>query len=223
MRENGRQPEATSALTGDELLKVLIDKVVENGTQIGKVKDQLQKLQEPSAIATTMDQRMTVLEERSGTIKEDVAELKTRLGDPGLMQAAMTNLQVDLQQFAHLLEHPKLKEVHYKYFLGRPLLTLTAVLAIIALQFAWLTTSWNKAALYQENAIKWRAAMLSEDSIVTNALNKYRRDYNANADQFGQDVIEEEERRTELYQQWQQEREDQQKIHELQDAKKKRY
>jgi hypothetical protein len=63
MRENGKIPEAMSASTGDELLKVLIDKVVENGIKIGQVKDQIHKLQEPSAAATTMDQRRTGLEE----------------------------------------------------------------------------------------------------------------------------------------------------------------
>jgi hypothetical protein len=223
MRENGKLPEATSASTADELLKVLIDKVVENGSQIGKVKDHIQKLQEPSAVATSMDQRMAVLEERSGTIKEDVEELKNRLGDPGLLQASMTNLQVDLQQYVSIFKHPKLKEVHHTHFLGRPLLILLAVLAIIALQFVWLARTWNKESLFEENDIKWRSAMLSEDSAVTKALNKYQRDYNANPDQFRKDVVAEEERRAELYQQWLQEQEDVRKIRDLQDAKKKKY
>jgi hypothetical protein len=221
MRENGKQPEATSALAGDELIKVLIDKVVENGTKIGQVKDQIHKLQEPSAEATAADQRMAVLEERSGTIKEDVKELKKRMGDLDMTRRSMTDLQTDLQRYVNIFEHPKLKEVHHKHFLGRPALTLFIVSAIITLQFVALIRSSDKAAEYEENDIKWRSAMLSEDSTVTNALNKCQRDYNANADQFRKDVVAEEERRAELYQRLVQELEDQQKVRELEDAKKK--
>ena len=222
MRENGKQPEATSALAGDELLKVLIDKVVENGTKIGQVKDQIHKLQEPSAEATAADQRMAVLEERSGTIKEDVEELKKRMGDLDVTRRSMTDLQTDLQRYVNIFENPKLKEVHHKHFLGRSLLTLLAACVIIVLEFSGLIRSWDKEALYEENDIKWRSAMLSEDSTVTKALNKYQQDYNANADQFRKDVVAEEERRAELFQRWRQEQEAEQKIHELEDAKKKK-
>jgi hypothetical protein len=221
MRENGKQPEATSALAGDELIKVLIDKVVENGTKIGQVKDQLHKLQEPPAEATAVDQRMAVLEERSGTIKEGVEEVKRRLGDLSMMRASMTNLQTDLQRYVHIFEHPKLKEVHHKHFLGRPTLTLFVVSAIITLLLVGLFRSWDKEALYEENDIKWRSAMLSEDSTVTKALNKCQQDYNADAGQFRKDVVAEEERRAELFQRLVQEQEDQQKVRELEDAKKK--
>ncbi len=221
MRENGKQPEATSALEGDVLLKVLIDKVVENGTKIGQVKDQIHKLQEPSAEATAVDRRMGVLEERSGTIKQGVEELQKRLGDLDITRKGMTDLQTDLQRYVHIFEHPKLKEVHHKHFLGRPTLTLFVVSAIITLQFIALARTWDKEALYEQNDIKWRSAMLSEDSTVTKALNKCQRDYNANADQFRKDVVAEEERRAELYQRWLQEQEDEQKIRELEDAKKK--
>ena len=213
MRENGKQPEATSALAGDELLKVLIDKVVENGTKIGQVKDQIHKLQEPSAEATAADQRMAVLEERSGTIKEDVEELKKRMGDLDVTRRSMTDLQTDLQRYVNIFENPKLKEVHHKHFLGRSLLTLLAACVIIVLEFSGLIRSWDKEALYEENDIKWRSAMLSEDSTVTKALNKYQQDYNANADQFRKDVVAEEERRAELFQRWRQEQEAEQKIH----------
>src|ERR1700679_1135704 len=101
MRENGKLPEATSASTADELLKVLIDKVVENGSKISQVKDQIHKLQEPSAEATAVDQRIAVLEKRSGDIKEGVEELKKRLGDLDTTRKSMTGLQTDLQRYVH--------------------------------------------------------------------------------------------------------------------------
>jgi hypothetical protein len=223
MRENGKVPEATSASTEDELLKVLIEKVVENGSKITQVKDQIHKLQEPSAEAKAVDQRMAVLEEHSGTIKEGVEELKKRLVDLDTTRKSMTDLQTDLQRYVHIFEHPKLKEVHHKHFLGRPALILFLVSAIITTQIIALARSWDKEAKYEENDIKWRSAILSEDSIVTMTLTKCQRDYNANADQFRKDVVAEEERRAELYQRWLQEQEDVQKIRELQDAKKKKY
>ena len=223
MRENGKLPEATSASTGDELLKVLIDKVVENGSKISQVKDQIHKLQEPSAEATAIDQRMAALEKRSGTIKDGVEELKKQFGELVTTRKSMTDLQSDLQQYVHIFEHPKLKEVHHKHFFGRPALTVFIVSAIITLQFLALARSWDKEEKYEENDIKWRSAVLSEDSTVTKALNKCVQDYNANADQFRKDVVAEEERRAELYQRWLQEQEDVQKIRDLQDAKKKKY
>ena len=223
MRENGKLPEATSASTGDELLKVLIDKVVENGTRIGQVKDQIHKLQEPPAEATALHQRMAALEERTGIITEGVKQLNNRFSDLDTTRKKMTDLQTDLQRYVHIFEHPKLKEVHHKHFLGRPTLTIFTISAIITLQMIALFKSRDKADRYEENDIKWRSAMLSEDSTVTKALNKSQRDYNADADQFRKDVVAEEERRAELYQRWLQEQEDVQKIQDLQNAKKKKY
>jgi hypothetical protein len=221
MGENGKQPEATSALTGDELLKVLIDKVVDNGAKIGKVKEQIQKLQDTPKEETTPDQRITGLEEILKTIKDDVAEVKIKLGDPATLWASMTSLHIDLERYAKVFENPQLKEVHHKHFLGKPLMTVLALSAIIVIQFAWLNQLWIGKKQYAGNDIKWRAANQSMDTTVTNALNKIQQDYTVDPDEYRKAVSTEEERRAELDRRESQQWENQQKIQELKDAKKR--
>jgi hypothetical protein len=223
MRENNKLQETTSASTGDELLKVLIDKVVENGSKIGQIKEQIQKLQEPSAESKAADQRIAVLEQRSEVLKMGIDKVQKQFGQLEDARTKMTDLQNDLKGYIHIFENPKLKEVHHKHFLARPAMTFFVVFVIITAETAALITSRDKAEHYEQNDIKWRAACLSEDTTVTNTLNTCQRDYNADPVQFRKDIVTEEERRSEVLQSLLQKQEAEQKIQELQDAKKKKY
>lgn len=222
MHENINQPDAMSASMGDELLRALIDKVVDNGTAIREVIEQMRKLPSPTAAAAGLDERIAALEKQLGMIGEGVGTLTTQIGDPGSrMVAYMGILQDRLEQYVNFFEKPMRKEVHHRHFLGWPVLVLFGMLVIMGVEWFVLTGSWNKEEQYERNDILWRAAMLSDDSLVTRVLNKDQREYQSGPEQFRKDVVGEEERRAELYERWLEEQKNMGKIHALEKAKKR--
>lgn len=211
-----------SASMGDELLRALIDKVVDIGTAIREIQEQIRKQPSPTAVVAGLDERIDALDKQLRTVEDGVAALTTQIGDPGSrMMANMGILRDRLEQYVNFFEKPMQKEIHHRHFLGWPVLVLFGMLVIMGLEWFGLTASWNREEQYEKNDILWRAAMLSDDSLVTRVLNGDKREYQSGPEQFRKDVIAEEERRAELYQRWLQEQENMQKIHDLEKAKKK--
>ena len=66
MNENGKPAEAMSASLGDELLKVLVDKVVNIGTEIGELREQVGRLPGAEVVVAGLEQRIGALEEGLG-------------------------------------------------------------------------------------------------------------------------------------------------------------
>lgn len=111
-------------------------------------------------------------------------------------------LRLDMSKHKALFEKPLQKDVHYRHFLGRPILVLGGLfLLMLGLIFLWDRARW-RAEGYSENDIRWRYVKLTQDSLVSKELNEAERVYQANPDQFRKDVVAEEERRQELYEKW---------------------
>jgi len=236
MNENYVQRDAMSASMDNELLKVLIDKTVDNGTAIRETQEQIRKLG-PDAVATGLDQRLGFVEERVGAkVQEQIGELAARvevigkqvgrlgaqLGEPsGWLLDSMRSLTVSLEGCIDFFSKPMQKEVHHRHFLGWPVWVLSGMLIVIGLQWMGLTNAWSKVDLHEQNDLLWRAARLLDDSTVTRALDKVVRDFNADSGQFRKDLVAEEERRAELYEKWRQVNERMGRIHELEKVKKR--
>ena len=206
MNENGKPVEAMSASLSDELLKVLVDKVVNIGTEVGALREQVGRLPGAEAVVAGLEQRIGALEEGLGAVGKGLAalgegltEVAGKIGKPDReLTDTLWSLKRSLDGYVDFFKEPAKKEVHHRHFLGRPLLTVLGLLVVVGGLVFWLTQSWNKAELYEKNEILWRGVNLSLDSVVTRALNKEVKEFNANGDQYRKDVIGEEERRMEL-------------------------
>lgn len=224
----------------EELLKVLIDKVVDNGKAIHETQDQIRQLPGQEELTAGFGQRMDKLEERVGsmdnglaaqvyevqkevgTMSRDVRDLKERVGAPasGLV-TGLAETRQQLSEFTDFFTQPTRKEVHYRHYLGRSFWVLFAVVFIAASEAGALVYLSHREADYEQHDWVWRAARLSEDSLVTKTLDTLQQSWQRNADQFRNDVAAEEERRTELLERVIQERQTNDRIHELQGQKKK--
>ncbi|GGB14849.1 hypothetical protein [Puia dinghuensis] len=223
MQVNSKPMEATGvSMEKEEVLKALVDKVVENGSAIRELNELLRKQAQPDPAAAELHQRLGELESHIGAIGKDITTLTMQVGHPANpLLSGMHSLQNSLEQCRDFFSQPLRKEVHYKHMLGWPLWVLFGLLIIAGLELAGLTSANNKADLYQQNDLLWRAVRLSEDSLVTHALDKTVRDYQANPDQFRKDVAAEEERLAELAERLRQEQDNMGHIHELQRTKKR--
>ncbi|HEY4111313.1 hypothetical protein [Puia sp.] len=202
MNENLNQREVTGTSLDGEVLKVLVDKTVDNGTAIAEIQKQIRQLS-PEKMAAGLDQRMGVFEERVGKSLN-----------------VMAGLQGSIERYVEFFRGPTTKEVHHRHFLGWPIAVFLGMLVVMGLEWMLLMNAWGKSDLRAENDVLWRAAKLSDDSTVTRALDKVKRDYDAGPEQFGKDVATEEERRAELFAKWIQVNEQMGKIHALQQEKK---
>ena len=224
----------------EEVLKALVDKTVENASAIRELNEHLRKQAQPNPAAAELNQhlgelkeqvevagksvteRIGELEGRIGKIGEGISSLSVQLGNPAnWLLSGMHSLQKSLEEYKDFFSKPLKKEVHYKHMLGWPLWVLLGLLVIVGLEGWGLTNARSQADLHEQNDILWRAARLSEDSVVVHRLDKTMRDYQANPDQFRKDVEAEEERLTELAEQLRQEQENMGRIRELQRSKKR--
>ncbi|HVU94881.1 MAG TPA: hypothetical protein VHE34_06630 [Puia sp.] len=224
----------------EELLKVLIDKVVDNGKAIHETQDQIRQLPGQEELTAGWGQRMDKLEEQVGSMdkgltvqvsevqkevgkmRRDVAGLWEQVGTPasGLV-IGLAEMRRQMREFTEFFNQPKRKEVHYRHHLGRAFWVLIAVVLIAVSEAGALVYSAHREADYEEHDWVWRAARLSEDSVVTKVLDTLQRNWQRDADGFRKDVVAEEERRVELMERVIQERETNNRIRELQGQKKK--
>jgi len=224
----------------EELLKVLIDKVVENGKAIHETQDQIRRLPGQEELTAGWGQRMDKLEEHVGvmdkgltaqvsevqkevgTMRRDVANLWEQVGTPasGLV-IGLAEMRRQMGDFTDYFNQPKRKEVHYRHHLGRAFWVLFVVVLIAVSEAGALVYSSHMEAEYEQHDWVWRAARLSEDSVVTKELDTLQRSWQQDADKFRKDVAAEEERRAELIERVIQERQTNDRIHELQGRKKK--
>jgi len=218
-----------SASLGDELLKVLVDKVVNIGAEIGELREQVGRLSGPEVVVAGLEHRIGALEEGLeavgkglATLGEGLTEVADKIGRPDReLTDTLRSLERSLDGYVDFFKGPVKKEVHHRHFLGRPVLTLAGLIVVVAGLVFWLVGALNKADVYESNDILWRGVNLSVDSVVTRALNKEVKEYNADGAQYRKDVIAEEERRKELYQRRLEVEEKMGEIKDLEGAKKK--
>ena len=232
-----------------ELVKVLIDKTLDNGAALSDMKEMginnLEATRENSRLIGEVikgldDQPVlkNILEDIKKRVDknlQDNEELQKRhngelnriwhaLSDNNETEAAQTELKQNLvdklEENIQLFEKPHQKNVHYTHQLGRPLLMLGLMLILPIAEFIYWNGLWAKAEKYQEGDIQWRNIELTKDSIVLDAVQKTRSMYRMGPEQFRADVIGEENRRQELFERKMQRIEKDEEIHELEKKEK---
>jgi len=202
MIENGNSAGATSAALNDEYFKLLVEKVMDNGTAINETREQIRKLPSPGGLIQGLEQRMEKLETRQEAVAKVMSMMNETLredkGDEKSLKAAMQNLRNDMLTYIQYFENPTKKEIHYRHFVGWPLLVLFVMGVAMAGMGALLVNVWGRAGKYEASDIKWRYARLSLDSAVTHVLDMAEQQYLSNSEQLEKDVVAEEERRKEL-------------------------
>ncbi|HEX9509376.1 MAG TPA: hypothetical protein VF939_02760 [Puia sp.] len=198
--------ERTSPMSG-EFTKALVEKMVGHGADLRDVSEQIRKLPNPTPTLEGLDRHVGEMVNRMDLLGENFAKIGNELGriSKGLALPvdSIGKLEDQLKQHALLFERPLKKSVHYTHFMGQSLL-VGAILVIIIIG---LTILWDRALIkadqHTDNDIKWRTAKLTSDSLVLNALNETERAYLANPDGMRKSTLDEEERRQELFEQWQ--------------------
>jgi uncharacterized coiled-coil protein SlyX len=209
MNENFNQRDAMNASQEKEILRELIEKTVDNGENMAD-----------------LEKRMGQLEERVGTSEAVVGGLDGKVTEIGnavsgfsldgtRLALQMSGLQGSMDSYVQFFMGPSTKEVHHRHFIGRAVWIVVGLAFVIALLSGLLVVAVGRGDRYERADILWRKARLSLDSAVTKALDSVVLDYNAGPDLFRQDVVTEEERRTELNEKWIQVRMRLGRIHEL--------
>lgn len=223
----------------EEVLKVLVDKTVDNGKAIREMQEQISAMN-PGAVVAEFEKRIEALEEKvdaaAVATSDRIGELETKVGAVGSsvghialevtgpgsrIVSEMVSLGTSMREYVQFFKNPMVKEVHHRHFLGRAVLVLGACALVIAGLCYSLVSSAGRAEQHERNDILWRGALLVEDSVVMRALDRVQRNYDSVPDEFKKNVIYEEERRAELYRHWLAMKEQEGKVHELESKKKK--
>jgi hypothetical protein len=147
-------------MSNDELLKVVVDKVIDNGTAIKEAREQMRKLAVQNEAMEDMQLQMERLEKNLGTISKTVAsnhnvtngemivnrqEMRSRIDslekkvDPERVLAGMVKLEGELRKHIEYFEEPSYQEIHDEHFLGWPPVILVVLVILVGvLMFAWL-------------------------------------------------------------------------------------
>jgi hypothetical protein len=214
--------------------------VVDNGKAIRETQEQIRQMPAREEMTAAVEGRLGKVEESVGsldkglmeqlnglkgnvaTIDQGLREFGAQLGAPSSrLVMELSRLSRQLDEHKEFFTKPTRKEVHYSHYLGRPLWVLFVVVLIAALEAGALAYSWHQEVEYEQHDLLWRAARLSEDSVVTTALDTLQRSWQRDAEQFRKDVDAEEQRRTELIERVMQERQTMGRIQELQEQKRK--
>jgi len=224
----------------EEVLKVLVDKTVDNGKAIRDMKEQIAEIN-PAAVVAVLEQRMGALEEKVSAAAmatgERIGELATKVNYVGGEVAGMVHEVVSpgsrlmtqmkatesgVQECMQFFKNPMVKEVHHRHFVGRAIYILAGMCVVIVLSWCEVMRLSNRAAQYERNDILWRGAVEVEDSVVMGALNKVQHAYDSGPEEFRKGVIDEEERLEELGRRLIEKHEQQERIDELENKKKKK-
>jgi|GEM_PF-6329766 len=187
----------------DELLKALIDKAVDNGKGINDIKEMLRRqtdlsaaLQDVGKTVSGQAERMDRSHARIEEINADVKKIVQQTARDGSAEALRGEI-VGLREF---LRQPVKKEMHYKYFLGKPLLVHVPMIMLIGVLSALLVRNIGRADDHEANDMKWRYVKLNAVNEAQGYLSGIEERYRADPRVFTNEVVEEEDRRQQLFQ-----------------------
>ncbi|HEY4288678.1 MAG TPA: hypothetical protein VGN00_16350 [Puia sp.] len=222
----------TMGMPNDELLKVIVDKVIDNGTAIKEAREQIRKVAVQGEAKDGLLVQMERVEQNFNAIEKLMVKGMEALGsrldsyekkmDPDRLEGKMQRLQNDLMTHTEYFEQPRRKEVYYRHFLGWPLISLIAMGFVLGGLGYLCMGAWGKARRYENSDIKWRYARMSMEPLVTHVLDSAEKYFQEDPEQFRKDVILEEERRWELQERMLQEQANRARIDQLQQRQKKR-
>jgi hypothetical protein len=190
------------------ILKALTGKVAETGSAVNENTVQLKKLIEMASILPAFEKRLGSMEDRVWKMEQRVEETSNRSNETidkmgeridglassiSLPAAEIGAYRQDLVNHARLFEKPLHKEVHYRHFVGWPVVVvILAVICAIFMFGLWQDAS-DKVSEKEQNDIKYRYMKLSGDSAIEARVNSAEEAWHADPDQFRKTVESDEE------------------------------
>jgi hypothetical protein len=208
MSEKMKTIEDENFSINDEILKALTGKVAETGSAVNENTVQLKKVIEVVSILPAIEKRLGSMEDRIWKMEQRVEEMskssKEAIGNMGKRIDALASsislpaeeigaYRQDLLNHARLFEKPLHKEVHYRHFLGWPIVVL--ILAVLGATFMfglWQDAS-NRVSEKEQNDIKYRYLKLSGDSVIQKRVDSADQGWLADPEQFKKAVEADEE------------------------------
>jgi hypothetical protein len=195
MKENEQQTGTMGMSVGDELLKAMIDKIDKNTAAIKETNAQLKMLTVQIEALQAMPKQVAEMEALVGETKKSIDTLSAK---PEIPEEKIELLRTDLHRHIEYFEKPVKKEIHYKHFVGRPVVVIFILVGIVAGLISWLVVSRERADRYVANDLKFRNVKLFKDAGMLRLLQEVDSGYEANPDEFRKDVQAEEDRRARL-------------------------
>jgi hypothetical protein len=208
----------------NELLQVLVEKTTnnekairENTAGMSQLTDTRPILKEIGVRITAQEKQLEELKGGFGHVQAGIEKMAEKIAIP---TEPISKLSADLKKHAEFFLVPRQKEVHYRYFLGKPALTLGVAILIIGLLATLLIRSYGRAEEHAANDLKWRYVNLWPDSVLFKALHLADERYKSDPEQFRKGVIDEEDRKQELFEKFELQNKTKQEIIELEEKKK---
>jgi|GEM_PF-1972062 hypothetical protein len=187
----------------DEILRALTGKVAETGSAVNESVVQLKKLNEMASNQPVFEKRLGSMEDRIWKMEKSVEEsnksskevidklgkrIDTLAAAISLPGREIESLRQELVKQARMFEKPLHKEVHYRHFLGWPIVVLiSAVLGAIFMFGLWQDAS-NRVSAKEENDIKYRYMKLSGDLVIQKRLDSADQAWLADPGEFKKTV-----------------------------------
>ena len=202
MGELVKQTNGAPAPFDDEILKALIGKVIDLGSAVQENTAQLKKLADQQDVMGTVNERSLVQEKqiaelvrKNGEVQEEVHKIGERLDIP---TDKIETLQQQLERHERLFEKPLDKTVHYRHYVGWPIVVILGMLFITTSSVAVAVRQWQRVDNFRAGDYKWRYVRFSHDTAVWQLVYRAERLYRNNPDEFINEVQGEEERRDQL-------------------------
>jgi hypothetical protein len=197
MKENG-QTEGTLFSMDKELMKVMANNITKNTEAIQAGNTEIGGLVQRVEALKGLEERVGKMEEELRTVSGLVAVIAAQ---PEFPVELVNHLRGDLARHTEYFQEPSRKEIHYRHFLGWPIVVIF-LMAFAALGSGVLMVSANERAdRYSASDIKYRRAKLIADSVLLQKLEATDRKYLDDPDGFRREVIGEEQRRDALVEQ----------------------
>lgn len=197
-----KQTNGAPAPIEDEILKALIGKVIDLGSAMQENTAQLKKLADQQDVMGSVNERSLVQEKqieelirKNGEVQEEVRKIGERLDIP---TGKIETLQQQLERHGRLFEKPLDKTVHYRHYVGWPIVVILGMLFITTSSVAVAVRQWQRVDDYRAGDYKWRYVHFSRDTAVWQLVDRAERRYRNNPDEFINEVQGEEERRDQL-------------------------
>jgi hypothetical protein len=219
MKENEQQTGTMGMSVGDEVLKAMIDTIDKNTAAIKETNAQVKMLTAPIEALQAVPKQVAEMGARVGETKKSIDTLS---GKPGIPEEKIELLRTDLHSHIEYFEKPARKEIHYKHFVGRPVVVIFILVGIVAGLISWLVVSRERADRYVASDLKFRDVKLFQDAGLLRLLQEVDSGYEANPDEFRKDVEAEEDRRARLAEKILEANENAEKIDELKKQEKRR-
>lgn len=192
----------------DEVVKALTGKVTEMGSALNESVVKLDKVSEMAAQIPYFEKRLDTMADwarrldqeaqaSSSGLKEAISRVQEKVGvlasSVSMPAEAIRMLRLELVNHASLFEKPLHKEVHYRHFVGWPVVMLLLAAMAVAFMFVFCQDERRELESAQIDAIKYRYLKLSPDSTVQVSVRAAEEASRADADQFKKTVETDEE------------------------------